>query len=186
MNILSREMFLQLLELPFIQPVYPADSISSTLFNSSTFAAVASSTYSSRYNVKYLFNTKYANGGHDSGFDKIWESGSGGNNVNPWVKFTSPYKVKLTSIAFDFRVEFSSRVPKAVTIYGGDSNNSWVQILPRSTFVQDRTTIQTKTIKTPDYYYGYYLYFDGSGGTGSYSVTEIANLNLTGTYEEII
>lgn len=185
MNILSREMFLQILELPFIQPVYPTNSISSTLFSSSTFAAVASSTYDSNYNVKYLFNKKYANGGDDSGYNKIWESGDGSKNAHPWVKFTIPYKVKLTSIAFDFRVEFSSRVPKAVTIYGGDSNSSWVQILPRSTFVQSRT-IQTKTIKTPDYYYGYYLYFDGSGGTGAYQVTEIANLNLTGTYEEII
>ena len=164
----------------FVQPLYDGSNISSILFSDSKFAAKASTTYSSRYNVFYLFNGEYATGGDNSGFDKIWESGSYSSNVNPWVKFSNPIPINVESIEFDFRVEHDSRVPKAVTIYAGNSNSTWVKVKDKTSFVQERT-FQTVTLSYSGYYTGIYLYFDGSGGTGQYSVTEIANLTISAT-----
>lgn len=182
MNIFSSKLLCRIEDEQFIQPVYNGSNISSTLFDSSKFAVIASSTYSNSYSPFYLFNEKYASGGDDTGVKKIWESGSGSKNVNPYIKFSNPIPINIKNICFDFRIERAGRVPKGVTIYGSNKDSGWTLVKSKTTFTQERT-LQTVNITSNDYYKGYYLYFDGSGGTGEYSVTEIANLIITATYE---
>ena len=175
----TKTIYYKTVERDWLQPVYGAGvTFGGTLLNNDLISVQSSSIYSGLYNPYQLFNNQFASGGHDTGFRKIWESGAGGGNINPWIKFSTPYPIKITSIAFDFRVEFAYRVPRAVTIYGLDEKGNPTLISDKSGFNQIRD-IQHKAIQRPNYYKGYWLYFDGSGGTSPYHVTEVANLFLT-------